>query len=154
MSASAKISKNSSGEALIFSSQHNYSIETMDRMKFRNKTNKRLYDENFNTMTDPLIRDSYILSFLSGLNYTENCYSCKYAKLDRVSDITLGDSWGSVQKQEEARGISLILCQTEKGQSLLKRSDIQLCDVDIANAIRNNKQLSSPTKKNSKREFF
>lgn len=134
--------------------EHNYLIESMDGMRFRNKTIKRLYNRDFEALTDPQTIDPYILSFLSGLNYTENCYACKYARLERVSDITLGDSWGSIQKQEEAKGISLILCQTERGQVLLKNSDVRLHNVDIKNAIKNNKQLSAPTHRNPKRESF
>ena len=64
--------------------------------------------------------DLYTFAFLTSLDYTENCYSCRYATLDRVSDITLGDSWGSeLEAEEQKKGISLILCQTEKGKELL-----------------------------------
>lgn len=41
--------------------------------------------------------------FLGGLFYTENCYECKYAQLNRVSDITIGDSWGSELPTEEQK---------------------------------------------------
>lgn len=40
-------------------------------------------------------QDMYTHAFLASLDYTENCYTCKYAKLERVADVTLGDSWGS-----------------------------------------------------------
>lgn len=103
----------------------------------------------------PGVTDSYSISFLNGVNYTENCYQCKYAKLGRCSDITLGDSWGSELSQEERnKGISLILCQTQKGMQLLNQSGIDLFEVDLENAIKNNKQLSAPCPKSEKRERF
>lgn len=63
------------------------------------------------------IQDRYTMSFLSSLNYTENCYYCRYATDKRVGDITIGDAWGSDLKEEIDNGISLIMCQTEKAKS-------------------------------------
>jgi hypothetical protein len=95
------------------------------------------------------------MAFLRSLCYTENCYYCDYATTARVSDITLGDSWGSTLDQgEQEKGVSLILCQTDKGKWLLGISDIHLEDVDIPNAIKNNKQLSHPSDKPRERELF
>ena len=37
------------------------------------------------------------------IDYTENCYSCRYASQSRVSDISLGDSWGSELSEEEKK---------------------------------------------------
>lgn len=99
--------------------------------------------------------DRYTYSFLQGIDYTENCYSCQYASLERVSDITLGDSWGSeLEEQEMGKGLSLILCQSEKGHELLAMADMTLLDVDLDVAVKNNKQLSHPMSKPEKRELF
>ena len=38
--------------------------------------------------------DYYIQGFLKGVSLRENCYSCKYARPDRISDITIGDFIG------------------------------------------------------------
>ena len=43
------------------------------------------------------------MAFLSSLTYTENCYSCKYAQKKRISDITIGDAWGSDLADEEIK---------------------------------------------------
>lgn len=96
--------------------------------------------------------DDYLMSYLDSLTYTENCYQCKYASFDRVSDITLGDSWDSEYKNEEKNGISLILIQTEKGKKIC--SNLELFDVDINIAKSVNHQLNNPSLKNSNREFF
>ena len=99
--------------------------------------------------------DLYTFAFLTSLDYTENCYSCRYATLDRVSDITLGDSWGSeLEAEEQKKGISLILCQTEKGKELLKNTKIELRDVNLNKAVKANHQLSYPSKMPTERKIF
>lgn len=64
-------------------------------------------------------RDRYFLAFLEGLSYRENCYSCRYARKERVSDLTIGDFWGlnrkSMVHQYNGR-VSLVLPCTPKGQ--------------------------------------
>lgn len=75
--------------------------------------------------------------------------------MDRVSDITLGDSWGSeLEAEEQKKGISLILCQTEKGKELLKNTKIELRDVNLNKAVKANHQLSYPSKMPTERKIF
>lgn len=97
----------------------------------------------------------YTFAFLTSLDYTENCYSCRYATLDRVSDITLGDSWGSeLSREEQKKGISLILCQTEKGVELVKSAGFELEEVDLDKAVTANHQLRHPSEMPDKRNTF
>lgn len=91
--------------------------------------------------------DRYLTAFLKGGSYTENCYSCYYAQRDRVSDLTLGDSWGTELKEEEKGGISLALVQTDKGQYLLDITGLELKSVNYENAVANNHQLRHPSVK-------
>lgn len=98
--------------------------------------------------------DIYMHAFLDGIDYTLNCYKCTYAQTRRCSDITLGDSWGTELKNEAPKGVSLVLCQTEKGKELIRMSDIHLEDVNIDRAIQYNHQLMHPTTINSKTDLF
>lgn len=91
------------------------------------------------------VQDRYTLSFLKGIFYTENCYSCRYAQTKRVGDITIGDSWGTEMTSELAKGISLVMCQTEKGQQLLDMMNFTFFDVDVKNSIGQNNQLQYPS---------
>lgn len=103
----------------------------------------------------PRIVDMYTYAFLKSIDYTENCYSCRYASQSRVSDISLGDSWGSeLSEEEKKKGISLVLCQTKKGEELLKKSNVELFDADITRAIQLNHQLEYPSRIPSSRMFF
>jgi coenzyme F420-reducing hydrogenase beta subunit len=138
----------------MFLKENGHDISKLTDLKFRKKTKFYLFYNN-KGIKPSNVRDRYTLSFLRSLNYTENCYTCQYATFERVSDITLGDSWGSeLPKAEQDKGVSLILCQSEHGKELLDMTDLHLVDVDINKAVENNKQLSHPSLKNPKREIF
>ena len=63
-----------------------------------------------------------------------------------MADLTLGDSWGSLMSSaEQKKGISLILCQSDKGQELLSTSNAVLKKVDLCNAVKANHQLEHPS---------
>jgi len=130
-----------------FLEEAGYRLEDLNSIGFRKKDVFRVM-ANVQYVDAPGVYDCYSLAFLNGINYTENCYSCKYAKKERVSDITIGDSWGSdLTVEEQRKGISLALCQTEKGQEMLEKSKVVLFPVDIEKAISNNHQLERPSKK-------
>ena len=122
-------------------------------IKFRNKTDFGLIINN-NKLRKKRVLDEYTSAFLEAINYTENCYDCEYASIERVSDITLGDSWGSELRNEEKNGISLILVQTKKGEELIKNENIILKDVNINKAIKYNHQLEKPSSLSKKRTKY
>lgn len=130
-----------------------YKIENIDDIKFRTKVNFGL-SVNGERITSSRGIDEYLCAFLEGIDYTENCYSCQFAALDRVSDVTLGDSWGTEYKEQEKEGISLILIQSKKGKEIVEMARMDLKEVDLENAIANNRQLSYPTVLSSKRKKF
>ena len=112
-----------------FLEENKVNIHTIENLKFRNKTAFGL-ESGYKRISFDAQQDLYTFAFLTSLDYTENCYSCRYATLDRVSDITLGDSWGSeLSREEQKKGISLILCQTEKGVELVKSAGFELEEV-------------------------
>lgn len=135
----------------IFLNQYKLDYTDFSDIKFRSKGVQNKYSsiKKYNVM------DSYTIGFLNSLFYTDNCYECKYADINRVSDITLGDSWGSeLNKIEIDKGISLVLCQSEKGKFLLDNSNIILKDVNVELAIKNNHQLKEPSLVSPRREWF
>ena len=137
-----------------FLHENNVDIQSISELKFRNKEGFGL-QSGYKRISFDDESDLYTFAFLTSLDYTENCYSCRYATLDRVSDITLGDSWGSeLEAEEQKKGISLILCQTEKGKELLKNTKIELRDVNLNKAVKANHQLSYPSKMPTERKIF
>lgn len=139
----------------MFLSQYGVLAKNCDNIGFRVKDSFQIND-NSRTFSSVGVCDRYMTAFLSALNYTDNCYRCQFAKKERVSDITLGDSWGSnCDSNEWKKGVSLILCQSDKGEELLSQSNLHLFDVDLDNAIAHNHQLSTPSiAPKSRAKFF
>jgi coenzyme F420-reducing hydrogenase beta subunit len=133
----------------LFLKEHKIDMNSISGIRFRKKDYFQVEskeENDYNTVGAKGVLDSYMIGFLGGLFYTENCYECKYAQLNRVSDITIGDSWGSeLPIEEQKRGISLALCQTKKGEHILKMSNIELRAVDLNLALQHNHQLEAPS---------
>lgn len=133
---------------------HKFDLSSLNSISFRHKGVFGLA-QNQVPISQPGSVDNYLLAFLCGLDYTDNCYECKYAGIKRVSDITIGDSWGSdLSAEEQRRGISIMLCQTVKGEQLLKNSKMKLFPVDLNHAVSVNDQLRAPTAKTKKHDMF
>ena len=138
----------------MFLSEKGRDVKAFHNIKFRKKANFYVSDQ-YEGVDPPSVRDRYTLAFLRSLDYTENCYHCQYACVERCSDITLGDSWGSTLPQSEIdRGVSLVLAMTEKGTGLLEQSALHLEAVDRDRAIEYNRQLKHPSVRPADREAF
>lgn len=134
--------------------EYGYNINQANAVMFRKNTQFNLWVDGKKVIPQG-VTDRYTLAFLRGLIYTENCYSCNYAKKERVGDLTIGDSWGTDRTEELSKGISLILCQTDKGQELIDEMDFKIEEADMKAAIANNQQLSHPSvMPEQRKEFF
>ena len=137
-----------------FLSDYGIQLTEVQSIRFREKDNFKL-EQNGKRFAAPTTTDNYLMTFLNSTTYTENCYQCQYAKIERPGDITLGDSWGSeLEKSIQDKGISLVLCQNEKGKELINQADLTLVDVDLKKAIESNHQLYRPSQKPKQREVF
>lgn len=77
--------------------------------------------------------DYYLLSFLKGISLRDNCYTCQYARPERVSDITVGDFIGLGNKtpfEYSADNVSSVFLNTDKGKALWR----EIC-VNISNIV-------------------
>lgn len=137
-----------------FLNQYNFKLDALQDIQFRVKAKFMIYG-NYKGIITNGVSDKYSIAFLNSLTYTENCYSCQYAKISRVSDLTLGDSWGSeLPLEEQKKGISLVLSMTDKGNELLQISDVHLESVDLNKAVANNHQLEHPSDLPKGRKMF
>ena len=135
-----------------FMQQYGYKLKQLQSICFRDKGKFSLEQDETHIVT-PGTMDCYSIAFLNGLIYTENCYECIYADSKRITDLTIGDSWGT-DLPNSGKGVSLILCNTEQGKELVERSNVYLADVNIENAIEFNPQLKAPTAMPKKRAIF
>ena len=102
----------------------------------------------------------YYRNFLRGNTYRENCYNCRYAKNERISDITIGDFWGlnkdSKVYDSKEKGISVIISNTKKGEELIKKiSKYSVIEKrSFEEASKTNMQLNRPSKKTKQYEIY
>jgi len=53
-----------------------------------------VYFENGVVYKESFYTDSYMKLFLNNICLRPSCHDCKFKSLNRLSDISLGDSWG------------------------------------------------------------
>lgn len=101
-------------------------------------------------------KNYYYRFFLAGDIYRKSCYSCKYANLNRVGDITLGDFWGVERLKlplDTYYGCSLVIVNSQKGSDFFNNIDkLNAVKVKTEEAVRDNAQLTHPSELKSIRE--
>ena len=78
-------------------------------------------------------QDYYLYAFLSGVSLRNNCYSCVYARPERVSDITVGDFIGLGKAEPfdyDARNVSSVFINTVKGEKLYAEMLKEMPDIN------------------------
>ena len=111
--------------------------------------------------------DAYFKMFLQGEIYRDNCYECKFAKKERLSDVTVGDYWGiniehpEVLKKnggnlDENKGISCVLINTLKGEKIFEeiKDNIFFYNTTFEKIARHNHQLYEPSKYTKDRKII
>ncbi len=134
-----------------FLNSNNVELRNVNNISFRSDGRGYSVSTDGSFFSVPGIRDYYSLLFMQCSIFTDNCYNCEYASTKRISDITIGDAWGSELPAEMRRGgVSLALCQTEKGKELLELSNVTRLDIDLKLAQDNNPQLVEPASRSLK----
>ena len=100
------------------------------------------------------INDIYMSMYYKKGIYRESCYTCRYARIPRIGDITLGDFAeidcdSKVYKKSNNKGISLILLNNEKAQKIFDKIKNNLCweERSLKEAIETNHNVGNPTVK-------
>jgi coenzyme F420-reducing hydrogenase beta subunit len=104
-------------------------------------------------------KDLFMRTFLSNCNIRPSCFHCKFKKINRLADITLGDFWGIKQECPEMydqNGVSAVLIHSKKGEELFNKikDDAFYKMVEYENVISNNSAYYSSVKANKNREKF
>ena len=78
--------------------------------------------------TTPKEESAYMQLFLADQALNKSCYTCKYAKIPRQGDITIGDYWGVSPIEHPQwpiqKGISAVLANTQKGRDALENTSL------------------------------
>lgn len=106
-------------------------------------------------------KDPYYFSFIYAQTYRESCYNCRFANLDRIGDVTLGDFWGVEEEHPEYcnktdLGISAVICNTKKGKKLLEdiADNVTLIKTTIEKVARRNPNLIKAVERPDIRSSF
>lgn len=108
----------------------------------------------------PLEKDPYFIAYLNGISKSKVCETCKFNKIPRQGDITIGDFW-KVREFEDAlddnKGTSVVLVNNDKAKRMLEilRNDMQLLkEAPLQIAIKGNRCIEHPYSLNKNRDVF
>lgn len=70
-------------------------------------------------------KDFYYIHFSNRIGFRKSCYTCSFADFPRVSDITIGDWWGSQKVDPDVidrdRGIGVVIINSSKGKKIYEK---------------------------------
>jgi len=99
------------------------SIDFKDKQNgWKNFTFRVLFDDN-SELNDVGRENHYMKSVISKVCSRPSCYECSCRTLNRVSDITVADAWGTENIAKELlddKGTSSIMVNSKKGTELLE----------------------------------
>lgn len=126
------------------------------RIEFRHKEKGEgsffLYEGKKGRYMIPNYTESYPYAYASGLIIADDCTHCQYCKLERYSDITLGDYVGGTTDYSK----STIFANTEKGIDFLSlcTQQLEIKEESLQNIIDKSWHLTTPNNYNPNRERF
>lgn len=88
-----------------------------------------------------------------------SCFNCPFKKVERLSDFTLADCWGTVDEVpqlDDNKGLSSVIVHSSKGLNLWKSisQDLEQAEVTIDSIARNNDNLVRNRQSNIPRSKF
>ena len=106
-----------------------------------------------------LREDKFMRVFLQNICLNSSCFDCRYGKLPRIADISLGDYWGGSRYHPEMnddRGTSVVLLNTIHGNELFNSvaNKVTQCDTKVEYAITDNPCIVRSSKPHPKRAKF
>lgn len=99
--------------------------------------------------------------FLSNLSINDSCLGCKFNKIPRTGDITMGDFWGVDDFDgivNDQKGVSVVLLNSSKGKEYFERinslQSVFAKELPLDFVIKYNTNLVASSKPHRKREKF
>ena len=116
--------------------------------------------EDGTSYRQPAEKDLYFQDYLKNISKSQTCENCKFNRLPRQADLTIGDFWRISNFKPEwndNKGTSVVLVNTPKGESLYQ-GIVPLAQkteaVPLSFAIKGNGSLIAPYKNHMRREKF
>ena len=137
------------GKEKLYSSQ-------ITELKFREKAygwrNQELYIkfENGRIYHAPIWVDNFYRLFTNNYILRDSCYSCKFSRMERQGDITIGDFWNiknANETFEDKLGVSSVIINSEKGKKIFETVKNEFDIIECSLNDINQKNLNSPSPK-------
>lgn len=114
---------------------------------------------NNKTYESILSKDAFMQAFLQDACLRPSCHSCRFKKLNRVSDITIADYWGiqnQIPQMDDDKGTSLVLLHSAKGKEIFRSicENLSYQKVDVKTAISGNPSMLTSVKPHRHRDEF
>lgn len=112
------------------------------------------------TFSQEACNDDFMKAFLNNLCLRESCGNCRFNKIPRQGDCTIGDFWGinnHYPEYDDQKGTSVVLTNNSKGKSLLRKIEKQLKlikKVPLSVAISGNLNFEHSTPHHHNRTYF
>lgn len=122
-------------------------------LHFVDNNGKLIYQEVFP-------KSRYMTGFLMGLTYRESCYSCNYARQERVSDFTCGDYYEDKTLVNDlsgyARMVSMLSVNSKRGEYLWDKvsDEFEYTERDYKKIVKDHPQLNKPMPRHRLRDIF
>lgn len=131
---------------------HGIDPATLADLRFRQKGAAPLAGYK---VLSPTGNDGYTTAFLNTISQSDGCLHCPFATVQRVADLTLGDAWQSdLPETERRRGVSLLLCQSEKGRLLMESASLHTAPAAERLPAENQHLHTPPTPGTGRDAFF
>lgn len=120
------------------------------------KFSKLMFLDSEKDFLIPSSQNPYMKGFAQCLYLRPSCYTCPFARLPRVSDITLGDFFGYDRSLDNRdKGLSMVVATTRKGQNAVQAilKSLEYDEVSEQYCNSRSHQLGHPPRDNKNRKF-
>lgn len=105
------------------------------------------------------MKDEYTRLFSCGIILRNSCYNCEFSTDVRNSDVTIGDYWGITGNSkfytEKGSGVSVLLCNTDKGVNMIESlNNLELEVAEIEYIKKYQRPLRNKANKRFERPLF
>lgn len=136
-----------------------FELDDISDIRFRGNDGNNYRQKIFNR---DFLEDYYIQGFLKGVSLRENCYTCNYARPERISDLTIGDFIGlgkEVPFSYPKGNVSSITTNTQKGYNFLmhvveENSELKIIERDYKERLQYRPSLMEPFQRDKRNPAF
>lgn len=106
------------------------------------------------------LADYYLRAFMHNFVSRRSCYECKFARLPRMGDLTLGDFWGIGNDisfpYDITQGVSLLLVNSKYGTGMIEacRNELFLEERQVGEAKKMNRHIYMASEYPPERDVF